>query len=593
MALVQVNLPWGDTEVLEGTTVGEVLRAGLDNQALESLVAAKLNHRLVGLDCEVETMCEVEPVLADSMEGEEVVRRTAALLLHGVCHDMFPELRLQVGQSLRGGYFYEVEAPGGRRIDLDALAKLLDRRFQREVTRGRQIIRMSVSLDAATHMFEGVSPIKARLLRIWPSHRVPLVSCLGFTDIRHGPYAENARSVAGYRIDNYGEYGLILVFKERGRVGTARPDDQPQDDPEHAPGQVPYLDGARVEPWQPHIAESLLGEDEDDIALFRAYAETRRWNEQVGVVTIADLNDCVLEDGSRHLVQITEGQHEKKIAELADEIAHRRARIVCVAGPSSAGKTTFVKRLSIQLHVAGITPQTLSLDDYYVDRDETPKDEHGDYDFEALEAIDLDLFHDQLSRLVKGEEVLTPIYDFKLGKRRPKEDWRPRRIGPNEVLLVEGIHGLNPQLTESIPEDQKYRIFINALTQLCIDDHNRIRTSDVRLIRRIVRDRRYRGYTAAETIARWPKVRAGEEKHIFPYQGEADAMFNSALAYETAVLKNYAYRYLLAIPADHPAQAKGYQIRRFLDLFVPVSPEHVPQTSILREFIGGSGFSYK
>ena len=241
----------------------------------------------------------------------------------------------------------------------------------------------------------------------------------------------------------------------------------------------------------------------------------------------------------------------------------------------------------------GITPQTLSLDDYYVDREKTPLDEDGDFDFEALEAIDLPLFLPQLKELVDGREVLTPVYDFRTGLRKPEAEWRVRKLGENEVLLIEGIHALNPKLTETVSESRKFRIFINALTQLCIDDHNRIRTSDARLLRRIVRDRKYRSYSAEKTILRWPKVRAGEEKHIFPFQERCDAMFNTALAYETAVLKSFAYRYLLEIAPDSPAQAKGYQLRRFLELFVPVWPDDVPATSILREFIGGSGFSYK
>ncbi len=551
MPLVSVQLPWGSTEVLEGTSVGEALSAGPENGS--EIVAARLNARLVGLDCRIETSCSIAPVRAATMDGEEVVRRTATLLLHGVCHQLFPKLRLQVGQSLRGGYFYALLGEHG---DLAQTARQLDEAFRREAESGRQIIRQSVSYEGALRLFQDTAPDKARLLRIWGQSTVPLVSCLNFTDIRHGPYALNARCVRQFRVEPYPP-GLILVFDS---------------------AQAP-----------------LDSEPTEGSVLYRAYAETRQWNEQVGVATVADLNDRCLSDDVRTVVQITEGQHEKKIALLADEIASREGsvRLICVAGPSSSGKTTFTKRLSIQLQVAGLTPQTLSLDDYYVDRDETPKDEEGDLDFEALEAIDLPLFHKQLKQLVDGREVLTPVFDFKRGKRKPKTAWRPRRIGPKEVLLIEGIHALNPALTASIPEEQKFRIFINALTQLCIDDHNRIRTSDVRLLRRLVRDRRYRGYSAAQSILRWPKVRAGEEKHIFPFQENCDAMFNSALAYETAVLKNFAQRYLLEIPYDDPAQSKGYHLRRFLDLFVPIWPDHVPATSILREFIGGSGFSYR
>ncbi len=550
--LIAVELPWGKTEVLEGTIVDELFDAG-PTEGLD-VVAACVNHRVVALDFPIECPSRVEPVDASSREGEEVVRRTATLLLHGVARKLFPGLRLHVGQSLKGGYHYGVS---GEHPPLDELAAALDAAFHREADAGRQVVRQEVSIDAALHLFEQEGePLKVRLLRVWPSHRVPLVSCLGFTDVRHGPYALSARCCRSFHVEPF-EQGLLLVF-----------------------------DG---------LSGECAAERQEGRVLFNAYTETKSWNERIGVGNLPDLNDVCLGDRIKHVMQIAEGQHEKKIAELADRIASRRdeLRVVCVAGPSSAGKTTFVKRLSLQLEVNGIAPRTLSMDDYYVDREKTPLDAEGDFDFEAIEAIDLPLFRQQLKDLVDGREVLTPVYDFRTGLRKEESDWRPRRLGANEVLLIEGIHALNPRLTETVEENRKFRIFINALTQLCIDDHNRIRTSDGRLLRRIVRDRKYRNYTADKTILRWPKVRAGEEKHIFPFQERCDAMFNSALAYETAVLKNFAYRYLLEIPPDSPAQAKGYQLRRFLELFVPVWPDDVPATSILREFIGGSGFSYK
>ena len=551
LALILVELPWTKTEVVEGTTVDELFDAG-PTEGLD-VVAACVNSRVVPLDFAIECPSRVEPVDSSSKEGEEVVRRTATLLLHGVARKLFPKARLHVGQSLRGGYHYGVS---GEHPPLAELAATLDEAFHREADAGRQVVRQEVSIDSALHLFEQEGePLKVRLLRVWPSHRVPLVSCLGFTDIRHGPYALSVRPCRKFRVEAH-EQGLLHVF-------------------DGEEGEAARREGGTV--------------------LYKAYTETKRWNELVGVGTVPDLNDLCLGDRIKHVIRITEGQHEKKIAELADRIASRRdeLRVVCIAGPSSSGKTTFVKRLSIQLEVNGITPRTLSLDDYYVDREMTPRDEEGDLDFEALEAIDLPLFLPHLKELVDGREVLTPIYDFRTGMRKEKAEWRPRRLGENEVLLIEGIHALNPRLTETVDERHKFRIFINALTQLCIDDHNRIRTSDARLLRRIVRDRRYRNYSAETSILRWPKVRAGEEKHIFPFQERCDAMFNSALAYETAVLRNFAYRYLLEVPPDSPAQAKGYQLRRFLELFVPVWPDDVPATSILREFIGGSGFSYK
>lgn len=551
MGLISVELPWGANEVLEETPVSEVLFSGPVQS--QEIIAAKVNSRLVGLDFKLEGPCRVEPVETDSVEGEEVARRTAALLFHSIARKLYPKLRLQVGQSLRGGYHYSISGNG---VDLTEMAAALNQRFQQEAEAGRQIVRRDVSLEAAQALFAQTDPEKVRILRVWSNPRVPLVSCMDFVDIRYGPYALNSRCARRFRIEAFPP-GLILVFE--GQRG-----------------------------FSPSGAEG-------GSVLFRAYQETREWNDRIGVSTVSDLNDLCLKDQIKQVIKIAEGQHEKKIAQLADRISDPKQgiRVVCVAGPSSAGKTTFTKRLSIQLLVNGVNPQTLSLDDYYVDREKTPLDESGDLDFEALEAIDLPLFWEHLKLLVEGQPVRTPVYDFKTGLRRPESEWRQRRLDPHDVLVIEGIHGLNPALTQSVPDSLIFKIFINALTQLCIDSYNRIRTSDTRLLRRIVRDRLYRNYSAAETILRWPKVRAGEEKHIFPFQERCDAMFNSALAYEASVIKNFAQRYLLEIPPDSAAQARGHHLLRFLDLFVPVWPNDVPATSILREFIGGSGFSYK
>jgi uridine kinase len=251
-----------------------------------------------------------------------------------------------------------------------------------------------------------------------------------------------------------------------------------------------------------------------------------------------------------------------------------------------------VRRLSVQLRVNGVEPVSLSLDDYYKCREQTPRDEEGKLDFEAIEALDLGLLHEQLVDLLAGKKVHIPRFDFVTGKPTEKSTWQPCQIKPGQVLLIEGIHGLNPQLTAPVPDTAKLRIFVSALTQLVIDEHNRIFTADSRLLRRVVRDRRYRGTSAADTIDRWPSVRRGEEKHIFPYQELSDVMFNSALVYETPVLRTFALRYLLEVPREHPSRSHAYQLLKFLELFVPVFPDLVPANSILREFVGGSGFTY-
>jgi uridine kinase len=301
-----------------------------------------------------------------------------------------------------------------------------------------------------------------------------------------------------------------------------------------------------------------------------------------------------LEGEDRHIIRIAEGLHEKKIARIADEILSRQpqVRLVTIAGPSSSGKTTFAKRLRVQLKVNGIEMVSLSLDNYYVNRDQTPRDEDGKLDFESLEAIDLPLFHQHLAQLMAGELVLTPRFDFVTGSRRPESEWASMRLDDNHVLVVEGIHGLNDRLTQSVPQNQRYRIFISALSQLAIDDHNRIFTSDTRLIRRIVRDHLFRGFTAERTLDLWDQVRRGEGKWIFPFQEQADVMFNSALVYEPAVLKVYAERFLLQVPRTSPAYTEAFRLLKHLSMFVSIFSDEVPQTSILREFIGGSSFSY-
>jgi uridine kinase len=327
------------------------------------------------------------------------------------------------------------------------------------------------------------------------------------------------------------------------------------------------------------------------VGLFGVYKETRDWNRLLGVETVTDLDRKVIEGGIGEVIRVAEALHERKIAAIADEVhARPDCRLVLVAGPSSSGKTTFVKRLRLQLLAIGVRPKEISVDNYYVDRVKTPRDEHGDYDFECIEAIDLPLLNEHLPRLLAGETVETPRFSFTKGLREEKTV--PVRLAPGEVLLIEGIHGLNDRLTESVPVGSKFRIYVSALTQLCIDDHHRIFTSDSRLLRRIVRDRKFRGYSALETLRMWPKVRAGEEKWIFPFQDRADRMFNSTLVYEQAVLKVFAERYLMECPQDDPAWAEAHRLLEFLDLFVPVFADDVPATSILREFIGHSAFDY-
>ncbi|MBT8495286.1 MAG: nucleoside kinase [Deltaproteobacteria bacterium] len=534
-------------QVPRGTTAGDLLaQLGVEPQ---SLLAASLNQHLVGLDAVLGDGARLAPVFVHQRDARAVLRRTSALLLQAAAAQVMPSMRLVVGQTLLGGHYYEVL---GADHDLGDLREQLVAAMRALIEEDATIVRSRVPVETAPKVLDDEAGTKLRLLRAWPTPFVPIVRLGGFADIQHGPIAPSLRFVRDVALDTY-EPGLLLY-----PPGTSKPDP-----------------------------------DRKSTALYATYREARDWNRRVGVETVGDLNSVVLDDRADEIVRVAEALHEKKIAELADAIARRRDRVrfVLVAGPSSSGKTTFVRRLSVQLRVNGITPVAIGLDDYYRDRTETPRDETGELDFEALEALDLPMIDRHIEALADGKTIEVPRFDFKIGGRAP-EPGRKLQLEPNQVALVEGIHGLNPRLTEAAPEGSCFRIYINALTQLVIDDHNRIFTADGRLLRRIVRDRRYRNTRADETIARWPSVRRGEERHIFRWDEEADATFNSTLFYETAVLKIFAWRYLLEVPHNHPSRSEAHRLLRFLELFVPLFPDAVPATSVLREFIGGSGFEY-
>jgi uridine kinase len=323
-------------------------------------------------------------------------------------------------------------------------------------------------------------------------------------------------------------------------------------------------------------------------------AEHQRWLAAMGMTSVGAFNDLCISGQVSQLIRVSEGFHEKRIGQIADEIAaaRDRVRIISIAGPSSSGKTTFIKRLTVQLQIDGVNPVGISLDDYYVDREKTPRGESGDWDFEAVEALDLGLLQDHVARLLAGELVKTARYDFLSGRSDPAGG-PSIQLRRGDVLMLEGIHGLNPRLLGAIPRaGEVYRVFIHPATTLPFDRLTRVSATDLRLLRRIVRDRHRRGYVAAENILRWPSVQAGEREHIFPFQEEADAVFDTALIYEPAVLKVFAERYLLEVPQDHPAYPTAHRLRYLVDRFVSIYPDHVPPTSLIREFIGGSGFEY-
>lgn len=325
--------------------------------------------------------------------------------------------------------------------------------------------------------------------------------------------------------------------------------------------------------------------------MFEIFKEHHRWQDIMGVRTIGDFNEMVSEGKATELINVSEALQEKKIARIADEIANRKGvKLILLAGPSSSGKTTTCKRLSIQLLANGIKPLQISLDDYFVDRHLTPKDENGEYDYESVYALNLKLINDQFNALFRGEEVELPKYNFQTGTS--EKSGKKLKMADDNVLVVEGIHALNPVLTEQIPEGQKFRVYVSALTTILLDDHNYIPTTDNRLLRRIIRDYKYRGVNAQDSIHRWPSVRAGENKWIFPYQENADAVFNSAMLFELAVIKQQAEPLLEQVPENCEEYSEAYRLRKFLKYLRPIPNRDIPPTSLLREFLGGSSFKY-
>ncbi|MDP2888457.1 MAG: nucleoside kinase [Bacteroidota bacterium] len=354
---------------------------------------------------------------------------------------------------------------------------------------------------------------------------------------------------------------------------------------------VPYYEGLLLRIPNPAKFSEVQPYTKLD-KLFGVFQEHKDWAEILNVDNLANLNDSTLNGQSSDIIKISEALHEKKVAEIANVITERKkqVRIIMVAGPSASGKTTFSKRLMVQLAVNGLKPVMISLDDYFVDRDRTPKDIFGEYDFEAIEAIDIEFFNRQLLQLFNGETIELPRFDFTLGQRIPSG--KSLQLGPNSILIVEGIHGMNPNLIPHIKTENTYKIFLSALTQISIDDQNHISTTDNRLIRRMIRDSKYRNYSAQDTIRRWPSVRAGEDKNIFPYQENADVMFNSAMVYELAVLKKYAEPLLKAVPESQPEFSESNRLLKFLSYIKPIDDLEIPPTSLIREFLGGSSFIY-
>ncbi len=560
---IDVQVGGERTRVPMGTVVSTVLPAMLEGAFV---VAALVDRKPVSLDAPLVADAVVEPLSTGSWEGREVVRRSAGLLLLEAASRVIPGVVVRIGASLSSAQV--VELPATR--DLDALAPALQAEARALASRDIAFVEELWTVEEAlTHFGAQGWDDAVALLRSWRDPTVPLVTCGNVYALSLAPLLARA--------------GVLddLIVRVQGRALLL----------EFGRAIVPYLPKGVREVGDPSIpgapAEGAPRSSE-------MVVEHKAWLATLGVHSVGSFNErCVSGDVSE-LIRVAEGFHEKRIGRIADTAAARGRdlRIICIAGPSSSGKTTFIKRLTVQLQIDGIVPRAISLDDYYVERDKTPRDALGAFDFEALDAIDLPLLQAHVGRLLEGEEVRTARFDFAQGRSMP--DAGPAlQLGPHDVLMLEGIHGLNPALFGSAARnEQVFRIFIHPVVGLPIDRLGSVSTADVRLLRRIVRDRHGRNLSAAENILRWPSVRDGERRHIFPFLPQADVVFDSSLAYEVSVLKVYADRYLLEVPREHESFTTAYRLRRLIDRFVTIYPDHVPPTSILREFIGGSGFEY-
>ena len=546
--MAQVKIHGITKEYPEGTTWMEVVREHQKEYEYDILLV-RVNGKLQELHKQVKD-CELSFVTAKDKPGMSAYQRSASLMMLKAFYSVAGPgnvEKLMIDFSIGRGFF--VEARGNFVLDqefLDAVKAKMREYVERKIP----IMKRSVSTDDAIDLFEKLGMYdKARLFRYRMVSRVNIYSIDGFEDYYYGYMVQNTGYIKHFDLIPY-HYGFVMVMPDR---------------------------------KTPDVLHRFTPSDK----LFATLSESTEWGRRMDLETVGALNDRIAKGDMSHLILIQEALQEKKIAEIAAQIAARKnARFVMIAGPSSSGKTTFSHRLSVQLEAIGLKPHPIAVDNYFVNRVDSPRDEHGNYNYEILECLDVELFNRDMTGLLEGKQVELPYYNFKKGVREYKGNFL--QLGEGDILVIEGIHCLNDRLSYTLPADSKFKIYISALTQLNIDEHNRIPTTDGRLLRRMVRDARTRGSSARETIRMWPSVRRGEEENIFPFQEEADAMFNSALVYELAVLKQYAQPLLFAIPKDSEEWLEAKRLLKFLDYFIGVSSEDIPKNSILREFIGGS-----
>ena len=518
-------------------------------------VSAKVNNKVESLTFRVYNNKDVEFLDLCSSSGMRTYVRSLFFVLYKAVEDLYPNGNIVLEHPISKGYYCQLKLD--RSIGLD------------DVQRIKQRMKEIIAEDLPFERFEKHTDEVVELFRQkGMKDKVQLLETSG--NLYSYYYT------LGDTIDYY--YGSLL----------------PSTGYLHLFDLVKYYDGLLLQVpnrSNPSKLEEMLKQEK----MLEVLKEHRQWNQILGIGTVGDFNKACNAGYATELINVSEALQEKRISQIADEIYHRGqkgqpVKLILISGPSSSGKTTFSKRLSVQLMANGLKPYPVSLDDYFVNRVDTPKDESGNYDYESLYALDLDFFNQQLQALLNGEEVELPRFNFNTGIREMSGN--RLKVDDNMILILEGIHALNPELTPHIPAENKFKIYVSALTTILLDNHNYIPTTDNRLLRRIIRDYKYRGYSAEETISRWPSVRAGEEKWIFPFQENADVMFNSALLFELAIIKDYAEPILRKVPNNRPEYSEAYRLRKFLEYFIPLQDKELPPTSLLREFLGGSSFRY-
>lgn len=533
-----------------GTTAFEIYQQ-MAEDVIPGAIAARVNNKTVSLNFELYNPKQIEFIDIKCSSGMRAYVRTLSFILASAIDELYPNAVFRLEHPVSKGYFCELDL--GRPLKQKDLAAI-KKRMQELISADNPIEYVQEETSVVIEMFRERGRMDiVNLLETNGSLYSGYWKMGWHIDFFYGALAQSTGFITLFDIKPYFD-GFLLQIPDR-------------------------MDPTKLEPIVPQ--QKMLG-------VFKEYL---KWNKIMSLNTVGDLNNACLRGESTNLINITESLQEKKMTQIADMIHTReKVKIVLISGPSSSGKTTFSKRLSIQFMVLGIKPVSLSLDDYFVDREHTPLDENGQYDFESLYALDLPLFNQHLQALLNGEEIHVPKFNFNLGKKEYLGD--TLKLEPNTILIMEGIHALNPELIPDIDPEYVFKVYVSALTSISLDNHNWIPTTDNRLLRRIIRDSKYRGYSANDTIARWDSVRKGEEKWIFPYQENADAMFNSALSFEFSVLRTYAEPILRQVPQRCVEYTEAHRLLRFLEYFVPISEPEIPRTSLLREFLGGSSFRY-